>query len=174
MFSFIRRRKRRTLVAGGGVLALVIAGTAFALWNMTQSTNTFQGKTGTVTLSFATPVAGDFPANSACVPSGSCPIVAEVTNPTAGPIAIYQYAASVNGGYGSTNCPATNFATSGAESTTTTSLTPTIPVPANATNFAVVLPNALTLNATAPTACQSQSITPQGGATISVSFTAGS
>ncbi len=170
------RRRPKLAVLLIGVLALVFAGVGYALWTMTQQTSNFQGKTaGTIVLTISAPTAGDLSAAQQCVPGGSCPILAEVSNPSSAPIQITSYQASNTNSFDngpSATCDSSNF-TGPAETTTLTGITP-VTVAANAVNQVVTLPNALTLKPTAPTACQAQTIFQNPSNHLTLTYTAGS
>lgn len=173
MLNFLKRRKRRTLVAGGAVLALVFAGVAFAVWTFTQQSSAFEAQTGnTLTLTIVAPTAGDLAAATACFPGGSCPILAEVSNASSTPITLTSYQASSANGFADTNSNCTVL-TGPAEGITSVPISPGIVVPANATNQVVTIPNALSLPANAPTSCQNKLIQETSGH-VTLTFTAGS
>ncbi len=172
------RRRPKLAVLLVVVLALAIAGGAFAIWNMTQATNKFQGQTAsTITLTFNTPTAGDLAAATQCVPGGSCALVAEVSNPSTAPIQLTAYQPSSANTFDDSGsaCPTTpaNGLGGPAEGTTSTPISPAITVPAGATNQVITIPNALTLGASAGTSCQGKNIIQTSGS-VSVTFTAGS
>jgi hypothetical protein len=176
MRSFLARRRKRTLVLMVlGVLA--IPATAFALWTLTQSTNKFEGKAAsTVTLGIINPTSGDLASATQCLPGGSCSILAEVSNPSTAPIQITGYQASAVNGFDDgavANCAATNFNSTGAESTTFTSLGTPISVPAGAVNQVVTIPNALSMKSTAVPTCAGSTIVESTG-NLTVTFTLGS
>ncbi len=178
MFGFIKRRKRRTLIIGGVVLALAIAATAAAIWTMTQSTNKLQGQTAsTIVLTFSNPTAGDLASATQCVPGGSCSLVAEVSNPSTAPIQLTGYQASAPNSFddSASACPTSpaNGLTGPAESTTAQAITPNITVPAGAVNQVITIPGALALAAGAGTGCQGKNIVQTTG-TVLVTYTAGS
>ncbi len=172
------RRRPKLAVLLAVVLALALAGGAFAIWNMTQSTNKFQGQTAsTITLTFNTPTAGDLSSATQCVPGGSCSLVAEVSNPSTAPIQLTAYQPSTANSFDDSGsaCPTSpaNGLGGPAEGTTSTPISPAITVPAGAVNQVISLPNALTLGAGASATCQGKNIIQQSG-NVTVSFTAGS
>lgn len=173
MLNFLKRRKRRTLIIGAAVLALAVAGGAFAIWNMSASTNRFEGRTsGTIALTFANPTAGDLTAATAGVPGGSMDLVAEVTNPSSAPIKIISWAPSASAGFAGTGaCDASNFG-GPAESTSQTVLATPITVAGGATNVPITLPAALTVNSNATSSCEAQTISETTGSLL-VNFTTG-
>jgi hypothetical protein len=172
------RRRPKLAVLLVVVLALALAGGAFALWTLTQSTNKFQGQTAsTITLTFNTPTAGDLAAATQCVPGGSCALTAEVSNPSTAPIQLTSYQPSTASSFddsGST-CPlsASNGLTGPAEGTASVPISPAITVPAGATNQVISLPGALALAAGAGPGCQGKNIVQTSGS-VTVTFTAGS
>ncbi len=156
------------------VLALVFAGVAFAVWSFTQSTTNLQGKNAsTLSLVFHNPSAGDLAGVQQCYPGGSCDLVAEVGNPASVPTQITTFQPSLAASYNATGCPATNYG-GPAEAATLFTLGTPITVPASAVGFVLKWQNALTLSATAPSACQGQTISVTGGMTVAVGYTAGS
>lgn len=172
MLGFIKRRKRRTLIAAGAVLALVIVGAGIAAWLMSQQTSVFEGKTGnTITLGIIAPTAGDLAAATQCFPGGSCPILAEVSNPSSSPITLTSYTPSTANGFADTNSNCLVF-TGPAETLAATPISPGIVVPAGAVNQVVTLPNALSLPSTASSSCQNITVQEISGH-LTVSFTVG-
>lgn len=170
MRSFIARRRKRTVVAGGTVLALVFAGTAFALWSFLGTTNSFQGRTGTPSVSFTAPTAPHLTAATALFPGGSGDLVVDVTNPMSTPVTVISYQpSSLNSFAVGGSCSASLGGPAQGNSLVT--LGAGITVPANATSFAVTLPNALTMPSTAGSNCQTQTITETSGSvTVNMSI----
>lgn len=173
--SFVRRRPKLAVLLVV-VLALVFAGVGYALWTMTTTTNKLEGQTaGTIPLTIINPTSGDLSAAQQCAPGGSCPILGEVSNPSSTAIQITAYQPTSAGGFdngASLTCDSSNF-TGPAETSALTTLGTPITVAAGASNVVVTLPNALTLKATAPTACEGQVIKESSGS-ITLTYTAGS
>jgi hypothetical protein len=176
MIGFLKRRRKRTLIIGAVVLALAIAGTAAAIWNMTESTTVLKGSTGsTITLTITAPTAGDLAAATQCYPGGSCPLVGEVSNPSGTAISLVSYQPSVANGFdGGVGCPAggSSGINGPAQGTASVAISPAITVPAGATNQVIDLPNALSLGLTATSSCQGKTISETSGS-ILLSYTAG-
>ncbi len=156
------------------VLALVFAGVGFAIWSMQQQTSNFQGQGATtITLTFATPTAGQLSAAAQCVPGGSCPLLAQVSNPATAPITLTSYQPSVANGFGDGASCMSPSVTGPAQGTASVPISPGIVVAAGASNQLVTIPNALSFAATAGSACQGALLTEVTGH-LTATFTAGS
>lgn len=172
-FFFRGKRKLALLVA----VPLVLVAVAVAAWMFTQSTNQFQARTGsTPTLTLRAPTAADFASVTyqPCVPGGSCDLLGEIDNPANTPVKLLSWQPSQGSDYGGGGtCNATNFS-GPLEGTSLVTLATPITIPANASSYVVDIPNALSLNSNAPTACQSMIVQSQSGAPVTFNFAVGS
>lgn len=168
------RSHKKLAVLGVFGAAAVIVGAAWALWTWSQSDGLLQGKTGsTPTMTLAAPTAADFTSvnYSPCVPGGSCDLIGEVTNPTSSPVKIVSYQPSAGNSFSGGSCTASANLGGPAEGSSLVTLATPITIPASAANFVVDLPAAITMNTTAPTSCESQTLS---GGNVALNFTVGS
>ncbi len=168
---FARRRPKLATVLAV-VIALAIAGAAYAAWTFTQQTSVLKAQTGnTLTLGIIAPTAGDLAAAQQCYPGGSCPLLGEVSNSSSTPITLTSYQPSSSNGFSDSNSNCLSF-TGPAEGITSVPISPGIVVPAGAVNMVVSLPNALSLPSTATSSCQNITVVETSGH-ITLTYTAG-
>lgn len=173
MLDFLKRRKRRTLIIGGAVLALAIVGSAVAAWLMSQQTSVLEGQTGnTITLGIVAPSAADLSAATQCFPGSSCPLLGKVSNSSGTAVTLTSYQPSQAAGFTDAGDACTQLS-GPAEGSASVPISPGIVVPAGASNQLVSIPNALSLPSNAATNCQNITVVETTGH-ITLTFTAGS
>ena len=157
------RTRTRKITLGLVVVALAGAGAAFAAW-MVLASGTGGAKTGTLQALTITPDLAAAAANP-LYPGQTGPLYIKVTNPNPTPVYLATTGAPISASSPSVTggaCNTSDF------SFAPSYFSPSLTIPANATDQAFALPGMVTLNPNAPTGCQGVTVTEQVSGTASL------